>query len=142
VGTAVTTTPAVIDYSPAAEFADEVRAFAIIESGEDEYAVGGDAGQSYGLLQMHPATFKRYYGCQSRFAPNLNDTWTRAQIKSCAAFLAALGWTGATQNQRDLIVQAWNLGEAGVFIDGRRNPEYLARWVAAYDEIKGATHRS
>ena len=136
-GNAVNIIAAAIDYSSAAEFADEVRAFAIIESGENEYAIG-DGGQSFGLLQMHPATFKRYYGVQMRFAQNLSDTWTRAQIKSCAAFLAAHGWSGASQDERDLIVQAWNLGEAGVFIDGRRNPEYLARWLAAYDQIKGA----
>lgn len=126
-----------IDYSAAVEFADEVRAFAIVESNESETATG-DGGESFGLLQMHPATFKRYYGAQMRFAPNLSDTWTRAQIKACAAFLAAHGWTGASPDERDLIVQAWNLGEVGVFIDCRRNPEYLARWLAAYDAIKGA----
>lgn len=127
--------PVVIDYSPAYDLADEVHAFAMVESNENEHQVG-DGGCAYGLLQMHPATFKRFYGSQMRYAPNNRDTWTEAQIKTCASFLAAHAWRGASQNERDLIVQAWNLGEAGVFIEGRRNPEYLARWLAAYDEIK------
>jgi hypothetical protein len=136
VAAAATSIPAVIDYSAALEFAKEVRAFAVIESGESEIKIG-DGGQSFGILQMHPATFKRYYGCQSRFAQNVSDTWTQAQIKSCAAFLQALAWTASSPHQRDLIVQAWNLGEAGVFIDGRRNPQYLARWQSAYAQITG-----
>jgi len=126
----------VIDYSPAAEFADEVRVFAIVESNESEAKVG-DAGQSFGLLQMHPATFKRYYGAQIRFAQNVRDTWTEAQIKACAAFLLAHAWRLGSQSDRDLIVQAWNLGEAAVYIEGRRNPAYLARWLAAYQRVKG-----
>jgi hypothetical protein len=127
---------AAIDYSIAVEFADAVRAFAIVESNENPAQIG-DGGQSFGILQMHPATFKRYYGCQTRFAQNLSDTWTQAQIKCCAAFLLALAWTTSGPAQRDLIVQAWNLGEAGVFIDGRRNPEYLARWQSAYAQVTG-----
>jgi hypothetical protein len=127
------------DYSPALEFADLVRAFAIIESGESDTKIG-DGGQSFGILQMHPATFKRYYGCQSRFGQTLSDTWTEAQIKCCAAFLQVHEWGRATPAQRDLIVQAWNLGEAGVFIDGRRNPQYLARWQAAYARVVGELH--
>ena len=125
-----------IDYSPAAELAQVVRAFAIIESNENERAVG-DGGMAYGLLQMHPATFKRYYGAQMRFAPNVRDTWTQAQIKACAAFLLAHQWGRESTPQRDLIVQAWNLGESAVFIDGRRNEEYLSRWLAAYQKITG-----
>jgi|SRR5438132_8602970 len=126
-----------IDYSLAVELAEEVRAFAIVESNENQSSVG-DGGQSFGILQMHPGAFKRFYGSQVRFAPAVDDTWTEAQIKSCAAFLAAHGWRSASQEERDLIVQAWNLGEAGVFIHGRRNPEYLAKWLAAYDQIKKA----
>jgi hypothetical protein len=125
-----------INYSAAAELADEVRAFAIIESGEDEYRIG-DMGDAFGLLQMHPATFKRYYGAQVRFAANNLDTWTEAQIKACASFLLSHAWRSASQSERDLIVQAWNLGEAGVFIERKRNPEYLARWLEAYDRVKG-----
>jgi len=123
-----------IDYSGANELAQVVRAFAIIESGEKESAVG-DGGQAFGLLQMHPATFKRYYGAQMRFAPNVRDTWAVAQIKACAAFLSAHQWASAPQPTRDLIVQAWNLGEAAVFLKGRRNEKYLARWLDAYEKL-------
>jgi hypothetical protein len=48
-----------IDYASVQELKDAVRAFAIIESGENEHRIGDD-GLAYGLLQMHPATFKRY----------------------------------------------------------------------------------
>ena len=125
------------DYSPAVEFADEVRAFAIVESAENESKIG-DGGRAFGLLQMHPATFKRYYGAQMRFAQTVGDTWTQGQIKACAAFLLAHSWRSAGQAERALIVQAWNLGETGVFVQGRRNADYLARWLAAYDQVKGA----
>jgi hypothetical protein len=51
------------------EFRDELRAFAMIESNENTDATG-DGGCAFGLLQMHPATFKRCYGSQIRFAPS------------------------------------------------------------------------
>jgi len=134
-----------IDYSPAAELADFVRAFAIIESHETDSLVDdyygrsmrlGDDGQALGLLQMHPASFKRYYGCVSgRFEPEVSDTWTAAQIKACAAYLYAHKWGGASQDMRDLVVQGWNLGESAVFLKGKRNPEYLRRWREAYKRI-------
>jgi hypothetical protein len=127
-----------IDYSPAASFADEVRAFAIVESGEDPWKIG-DAGRGFGLLQMHPATFRRYYGAQMRFAPTISDTWIAAEIKACAAFLLAHGWAAASEGERGLIVQAWNLGERAVFIERRRNEEYLARWLAAYQLVTKST---
>jgi hypothetical protein len=126
----------VIDYSTAADLADEVRAFAVIESGEDEHAVG-DGGQAFGLLQMHPATFKRYYGLT--FPADVRDTWTEAQIKACAGFLSLHNWIHMPQAMRDLIVMSWNLGESAVFVHGKRNPEYLARWLATYDQIKKAS---
>lgn len=125
-----------INYSIAGEYADEVRAFAIIESNENEQQIGDD-GQSFGLLQMHPATFKRFYSAILRFAPATDDTWTTAFIKACATFLRAHLWLNADQDEHDLIVQAWNLGEQAVFVEGKRNPEYLERWLAAYDAIKG-----
>jgi hypothetical protein len=124
-----------IDYSSAGELAEAVRAFAIIESRENPLATG-DEGLAFGLLQMHPAMFKRYYGCQTRFAAEVRDSWRTAQIKACAAFLSAHKWGSASQSQRDLIVQAWNIGEAGVFIEGRRNPEYLKRWQEAYAKVR------
>ena len=127
---AATLKASAIDYSAAHDLAYEVRAFAIIESREKEHQVG-ESGRTYGLLHMHPATFKHYYGAQMRFAPHVNDTWTEAQIKACAAFLAA-------QSERDLISQAWNLSEAAVFLEHRRNPEYLERWRDVYDKVRGA----
>jgi hypothetical protein len=134
---AATSIRAVIDYSPAQEFIAEVQAFAIIESGEQAQKIG-DGGQAFGLLQMHPATFKRYYGAQTRFAASVRDTWVQAQIKACAAFLLAHDWRNEPPQQRDLIVQAWNLGEAAVFLQGHRNPDYLARWRAAYEQTTQA----
>ena len=127
--------PIAINYSIAGEYADEVRAFAIIESNEDEYRIG-DGGQAFGLLQMHPATFKRFYIAVLRFPPATDDTWTTAFIKACATFLRTHLWLNADQDERDLIVQAWNLGEQAVFVEGKRNPEYLARWLAAYEKTQ------
>ena len=120
-----------IDYALAGEYANEVRAFASIESGEDSLAVG-DAGQALGLVQLHPATFVHWY---SRAAMKNSDTWTGAFIKTCAAFLDYFAFHEASPNQQDLIVQAWNLGVAGVFTNGRRNPEYLAKWKKAYQGL-------
>ena len=131
---AVTSIRTVIDYSPAAELAHAVRAFAMIESGEDEWKPGDD-GQAFGLLQMHPATFQRYYGCSDRFSRDVRDTWTVAQIKCCAAFLAVHQWGCSSQEARDLVVQAWNLGESAIFYHLKRNPEYLRRWREAYERI-------
>jgi len=125
---------ATLDYSIAHEFADAVRAFAMIESRENPTATG-DEGLAFGLLQMHSATFKRYYGCETRFAAEVHDSWHTAQIKCCAAFLHAHGWSTATQEQRELIVQAWNIGEAGVFLEKKRNPEYLSRWLEAFRKL-------
>jgi len=124
-----------IDYSIAVEFADQVRAFAIIESQERPYATGDD-GQAFGLLQMHPDTFKRYYGCAGRFPAGVKDTWTEAQIKACAGFLLMHDWQHANQAMRDKIVVAWNLGEAAVFLEKRTNEAYLARWKVAYAKIQ------
>jgi hypothetical protein len=88
---------------------------------------------------MHPATFKHYYGLQMGFAPHVNDTWTEAQIKACGSFIASHGWRDASENERELIVQARNIGDAGVFIEEKRNPEYLARWLEAYDKVRSGT---
>jgi hypothetical protein len=131
-----------IDYSTAHEFADAVRALAITESAENPYREG-DGGRAFGLLQMHPSTFIRYYRSHgpltslARFNPGTGDTWTEGQIKACATYLFLRGYDRETQEERDLIVQAWNLGEHAVFEERQRNPEYLARFVAALDRIRG-----
>lgn len=130
-----------INYAAAEEFADVVRAFVIVESAENPAKIGDD-GLAFGLLQMHPGTFKAYYGrVSAKFAPAALDSWATAQIKACATFLYCHGWLNAGEAQRDLIVQAWNVGETGVFVEGKRNPEYLARWLAAYDSIQKHTVR-
>ncbi len=122
-----------IDYTAAGVYAHEVRAFAIIESNENEHSTGADGGRAFGLLQMHPATFIRYY----RPVASVGDTWTQAQIKACGSYLTGYNFRLATQEQRDLVVQGWRLGEGAVFSQGKRDPEYLARWLQAYDRIKG-----
>jgi hypothetical protein len=121
-----------IDYRAAAYYADHVRAFAIIESTEDETATG-DGGRALGLLQMHPATFMRYY----RPVASTTDTWTQAFIKACASYLSLHAFRAATPDQQDLIVQAWKLGEGAVFSLGERDPAYVSRWKAAYQKITG-----
>src|SRR5215469_2293966 len=120
-----------IDYSPAGLYSNEVRAFAIIESGENPQAVG-DGGQAYGLLQYHPATLAHWY---ARAQMSVSDTWEAASIKACAAFLNYFSFATASPEQQDLVIQSHNLGVAGVFADGRRNPVYLARWHQAYAAI-------
>jgi hypothetical protein len=120
-----------IDYSGAGEYANEVRAFSIIESGENPEAVG-DGGQAYSLVQLHPATMCRW---STHAGLSVSETYASAGIKICAAYLTHYGFHQAAPAQQDLIIQAWNLGEAGVFIDGRRNPAYLAKWKQAYAAI-------
>jgi hypothetical protein len=124
-----------IDYSPAREFADEVRAFAMVETNENEHAVG-DGGRAAGILQMHPASFAQFAIAHTKFSVHVSDTSTTAQIKACAAFLLEQDWRTASREERDLITQAWNLGVHGVFGEGKRNSGYLDRWHAAYERIQ------
>ncbi|MBV8359365.1 MAG: hypothetical protein JO189_15730 [Deltaproteobacteria bacterium] len=128
-----------IDYSAAGEFAEAVQAFAMIESGESERATG-DGGRAFGLLQMHPATFARFYtaprsAASPRFGPDVSDTWSEAQIKACARFLEIHDFLRASEEARDLVIQAWNLGEHAVFYQMKRNPTYLRRWKEAYAKL-------
>ena len=122
------TTP--VDYSAAGAYHREVRAFSIIESSEQLWAVG-DGGQAFGLVQIHPATFIDYY----RDVADVADTWPVASIKACAWFLGFYNFKTAKPDMQDLVVQAWNLGRHAVFLDGRRNLEYLSKWKAAYQHI-------
>jgi hypothetical protein len=117
-----------IDYSVAGCLSNVVRALAIIESGEDEQAIG-DGGQAYGILQYHPATLVHWYALGGM---SVRDTWTTASIKACTAFLRYFDFLNAVLAQQNLIIQAHNLGVAGVFTLGRRNLEYLGRWQQAY----------
>lgn len=114
-------------YRLAEEFADYVRAHAIIESNEIVVAVG-DAGQAWGLLQMHPAFILDY----GKFAGiSVHDTWAEAEVRICAAFYRLQPGKAI-----DLLVQAYNLGVKAVFDDGQRNPTYLQRWGEAYQRIR------
>lgn len=125
-----------ISYAEASEYAAEVRAFAIIETGEEPYK-WGDGDCACGLLQMHPATFIRFYRDDfGRFGAANADTWTDAYIKACAAYLESHGWNLAATSkaQRDLVVQGWRLGERAVFAEGKRDLQYLMRWHRAYSQ--------
>ena len=119
-----------IDYSIAEEYSDCVHAIALIESNENFLAIG-DEGQATGLLQMHPSTFKQYYGLSIRFPPSNSDTWVEAQIKACAGFFDVYH-----RESFDLRVQAWNLGVHAVFDMGKRDPEYLARYTEALNRVR------
>jgi len=121
---------AMIDYSPAQNYADIVRALAIVESQEQPNAVG-DNGQARGLLQIHPAQFRQYYGASATFLADIHDTWIEADIKCCAAYLDK--WDNISL---DLRIMGWNLGINAV-VEGKRNPEYLAKFDAAYNQVKG-----
>jgi hypothetical protein len=107
----------------------------MIESNEHDWA-RGDGGCAFGLVQMHPAAFWGCYGRHpARFRPDVHDTWATAMIKACAAYLAVHNWTNATAEKRDLVVAAWNQGEHAVFVEGKRAPEYVRKWHAAYKKI-------
>ena len=126
-----------IDYSIAGEYARECRAAAIVESKENPIIIG-DSGEAFGLLQIHPTEFKRWFGMLGEVYPLSNsDTWLVAEIKTYATFLTAYRFHAESQEQRDLIIQAWNRGEAAVFQHGERNLQYLSDWLAAYDSIQG-----
>ena len=119
-----------LPYELAGEYADVVRALAIVESGEQPNAVG-DNGQARGLLQLHPSQFRQYYGASATFLADVHDTWVEADIKCCAAYLDK--WNNISL---DLRVQGWNLGINAV-VEGKRNPEYLAKVDAALNRIRG-----
>lgn len=118
-----------INYALAGRFAEQVRALAIVESGEQS-VISGDSGRAFGILQMHPATFADYYGRSKDFPKAVTDTWTEAQIKACASFLSMWNHLGI-----DLVIQSWNQGVSAV-IGGVRVPEYLAKYDAAMNKIR------
>lgn len=120
-----------INYALAGRFAEQVRALAIVESGEQS-VISGDGGRAFGLLQMHPATFAEYYGRSKDFPKAVTDTWTEAQIKACASF-----WSMWESIGTDLIVMAWNQGIHAVVDKGVRVPDYLAKYDAAMNRIRG-----
>jgi hypothetical protein len=121
-----------IDYSEAREFADEVRALAIVMSGEDETMLSKD-GRAMGLLQQTPVHWIRY----ARFLmPHDSDSWTTGQIRLCAAYLAQMQWTYSGQGRKDLIIMAYKLGEDAVFNRGYRDDEFVANFKAELAKVR------
>lgn len=120
-----------INYAIAGEYAQWVRALAIVESNEHPAMVGDD-GQAEDILQMHPATFAQYYVGVA----NLEDTWTEAQIRACANFFAKCEYLDQNPDSPDLRVQAWNLGVHAV-LAGSRNQGYLAKFTQALFRVRG-----
>lgn len=122
-------------YKLAGEFADYVRAHAIIESGEQVVAIG-DGGQAWGLLQMHPAFVQGYIHFTDI---GTHDTWPEAQVKMCATYYRM---RLLPNTPLDLVVQGFNLGWAAVTRgeppdhQPKRNPDYLRRWSEAYQRIR------
>ena len=122
-------------YYLAGEYADYVRALAIIESNEDEAKIG-DGGQARGLLQQHPAHFKDYYGRSKNFPARTNHTWIEAEIVTCASFLDM----ELTTFSLALVIQAHNLGVQAV-LDGKRNPIYLQRFDNALNRVRAESKK-
>lgn len=120
-----------IDYSIAGRWADVVHALAIVESSENPSAIG-DHGRAFGLLQQHPAFFYQYYGKVAAFRAEVSDTWIVAQIKCAASFFELYDHLGF-----DLVVQAYNQGVAVFSRPEVRAPEYLEKFTAALNRVRG-----
>jgi len=121
-------------YKLAGEFADVVRAHAIVESGENPEASYGDGGRAFGILQQHMAFVKDYI----RFADiKPSDTVSEGQVKIAAAFYNMHRDEYYDRDRRDLLIQSYNKGYVGVFgVDRLRAPKYLADWHEAMNQIK------
>jgi hypothetical protein len=119
-----------IDYNVAGKWANHVRALAIIESQEDDEAIG-DGGRAFGLLQMHPARFVEEVGTFPKFPLREDDDWTTAQIKAAACYFERM-----QHQELQKVVEAWNLGTVAVFAHGLRNRPYFNRWEEAYSAVE------
>jgi len=118
-------------YSLAGKWASVVRALAIHESHEDPQIRGhNDGNHAFGLLQQHiPFMWEWYFNRE----PIHDIPWPDAQILAAANFLdhyTSLGW------KLDNLIQAYNLG-VGDFLNGKRNPEYLAAYKTALTSFGG-----
>ena len=118
------------NYAAAGQYAQWVRALAIIESNEQSGKIG-DGGRAFGLLQQHPAFVTGYLLPVDEFAVAVDDDWDTAQIKAAARFFMVWEHLGL-----DLAVQAYNKGAMAV-IKGERNPEYLQRFHDALNKVRG-----
>jgi hypothetical protein len=118
-------------YQVAERHADVVRALAVIESGEDEAALG-QGGKAFGLLQMRPGAFAQLYHPTEQDA---DDTVSEAQVKACARYLSVYRFLSSTVEQQKRIIMAWSLGEYAVFVDGREDEQYYNRWLDAFKRL-------
>jgi hypothetical protein len=118
-----------IDYSAARQWQKHVRALAMVESGENETAIG-DGGRAFGLLQIHPSRFQTEARRSGPFEITVNDTWTNAQIKACAAYFDRM-----LHAELELVVMAWNLGTEAVFGDGERAETYYKDWLGYFTSV-------
>lgn len=121
------------NYQLAGRYADFVRALAIVETGEKP-TMTGDGGRAFGILQQHPAMFSEYYRPAGEFKASVSDTWIDAEIKAAACF-----WSMWEHMGVDWAVTAYNQGPTAVK-NGVRAPEYLARFTAALNKIRGEKH--
>ncbi len=119
------------DYSAAGPWAQIVHALAMTETNEQPRLVG-DGGRAFGILQDHPPFIAEYYRTDSAFPAKPNDDWITAEIKAAATFLDE-----NDDQPLDLCIQAYNQGETAVFTNGVRAPEYLARFTANLNKLKG-----
>lgn len=108
-----------------------VTAIMMVETGPDKpmperYWETGDGGQALGPWQMHPAHFVRWW------RPQLGVTWQQAFEDAMVRFVEE---GLASMQEPELIAQAHNLGEAAVFKEGKRNPEYAAKFQSYYDRL-------
>jgi hypothetical protein len=122
-----------MDYSIAGRWALHVEALAIVESGGSPMVGYSDGGRARGLLGQHPSFFVEWYGRYPEIYPaEVTDEWWTADIKAAASFLEHYSSFGLDQE-----IQMYNLGVVAV-VKGARNPEYLARWSAAYQKLRAA----
>ena len=129
----------VVDWEAAGAWRDHVQAFAMVESSGDPDIKPSDDRQARGLLGMHPAQFRTYYGKVEQFAASVKDTWETSDIKTCAAFLEIevprLSKEFGINVGLDLAVQAWNKGVEAVE-GGVRNLDYLDKWTRFFQGIR------
>ena len=119
------------DYSIAGKWAQIVRALAMTETNEQPRMIG-DGGKAFGILQDHPPFMAEYYRTESPYPAEASDDWIVAEIKAAATFLQENDY-----EPLDLCVQAYNQGETAVFDKGVRAPEYLAKFTANLNKLKG-----
>ena len=113
------------EYQAAGQWADHVRALAIIESNENDTLIGDD-GRAFGLLQQHP-DFYDDWCCAID-----GDSWATAQIRAAARFFTAF----MPLIDLDLTVQAYHLGADAVRRQGKRDPQYLKRFSDAFQWVR------